>query len=1138
MSQIAWWTLDGHLKDSIGNNNMVITGNGITIDNLGKIGRCYKSSHVKENLKSNKPYRLKGSQSYCCWFKLMSDNDEWSALVSTYNHADRTGLASVIRKSSDGFTVNITAGYADTYSNNMCQVGGEKLQFDTWYHMSMIYNVEEQYFKIFINGELYAKSTNIPGQIKFSSNSVIGLMTWDISKNYYFSSIKMNDVRIFDHALSIKEVQEIAKAKILHIDFSQEVNNSNIIANRNKIVTDWRYKTNINVELMANMSTPDGGKVYKLTKTGNEHITLLRDSGINVSNDEDSPVLHGKCYSFYLWCKKGNVNKEISIDISDYVGYHTVVLADDWQLMKVTGILRADGYCFTDIDIHTFDNGEYCYISQPQTTEGTNILKIIDPIDNNRNTKLPYNGKIIDKSGFGNDFSLESYGPSKWEKDTGLGMGSMHFDNGKIMSYRNNNVGEYIQSINPVYISDQFTLSYWCKGNPNTSYDNYRRENIYSTGWAQMCSLEGGIGSSQVDQRRCGFIYSKVNEPGENYFHVYDERVKLHDGNWHNVTITIDCVNKTGKLFYDGIKIKEAIGLADFHWVNTFRKFIIGSAWSLGYGPWYGNLADIRVYATYLSDKDCIALYNQKLSLTKNGTLFCSNFNESKNLSSNILDYTSWTLGTRGSQSKQQSNPYRTSSFSQITGDDLNEIVIRKNPKNEDDIVWRGVRKDTNTVTNGDGGFNTWQFRIDKNKLYRCSIWIKRPYLENSTGNWYMGVYAYNENGSIPFITNGSNGSDSNFYHYSSARIFNNDWFLVIGYILPNNINDSIFRDDINYLTKIYNSKGKLLDTHNYKCKFPNDCTKMVFRSYLYYSNIQETEQYFYRPRVDLIDGTEPSINDLIHLRECDNIYKSTMNGVTKESVFTEEKFSEVGNLDYISAYYPLIEDFKDYSGNKLHLQTAYNNDQQTPPLFTGRGVKFAQSGRYISYNKDNKLLDLSETFTISFNIQLNGEIVNVNSGQTRTTLFEKDLYDKDFSINLAQSNRQLQLQLYTGHVNSNDSNNTYVYAQAELGDINYFINNFVNIIIVKTRTSLIVYKNGQKLTSTVTQQTPRHGSGPLRIASGYCNTTGCTLNHIKIFKRPITEKEALTEYKWYTNQAKMLINKNNEMYTAQLIED
>ena len=282
-----------------------------------------------------------------------------------------------------------------------------------------------------------------------------------------------------------------------------------------------------------------------------------------------------------------------------------------------------------------------------------------------------------------------------------------------------------------------------------------------------------------------------------------------------------------------------------------------------------------------------------------------------------------------------------------------------------------------------------------------------------------------------------------------------------------------------------------------------------------------------------VVDGTEPTVKQLINLEECDNMYKLNMNGVNKESVFTEEEFSEVGNLDLVSAYYPLIEDFKDYSGNKLHL-TEYGNPTDTPTTFTENGVKFTQkTGKYLAYTKDNALFNLSNTFTICFNFRLDENITNVNSTMNRTTLFEKDLYNKDFSINICEDNNILYFQVYIG------KDDGYRSFTINIGTINNFINRFNNIIICKNKRMITVYLNGQKIECPITEDMNTiHGTGAFRIGSGYCTTSGCTMNYIKIFKRHITEKEALTEYKWYSNQAKMLINSKNKMFTTQLIED
>ena len=40
MALIAWWPLNGNLKDYSG-NNYDLTGQNVIIDSIGKIGKCY-----------------------------------------------------------------------------------------------------------------------------------------------------------------------------------------------------------------------------------------------------------------------------------------------------------------------------------------------------------------------------------------------------------------------------------------------------------------------------------------------------------------------------------------------------------------------------------------------------------------------------------------------------------------------------------------------------------------------------------------------------------------------------------------------------------------------------------------------------------------------------------------------------------------------------------------------------------------------------------------------------------------------------------------------------------------------------------------------------------------------------------------
>ena len=69
---------------------------------------------------------------------------------------------------------------------------------------------------------------------------------------------------------------------------------------------------------------------------------------------------------------------------------------------------------------------------------------------------------------------------------------------------------------------------------------------------------------------------------------------------------------------------------------ETFRPFIVGSAWDTAYGGHSGYLDDVRVYATQLSDNDVAELYKVKGSVSKNGKLFVNEIIENTN---GILTY-------------------------------------------------------------------------------------------------------------------------------------------------------------------------------------------------------------------------------------------------------------------------------------------------------------------------------------------------------------------------------------------------------------------------------------------------------------------------------------------------------------------
>lgn len=97
---------------------------------------------------------------------------------------------------------------------------------------------------------------------------------------------------------------------------------------------------------------------------------------------------------------------------------------------------------------------------------------------------------------------------------------------------------------------------------------------------------------------------------------------------WHHVVAVVHA-NQTYDLWLDGSKVVSALAY----------KYHAGAATCLCVGkygtttsinePFNGQISDVRIYGTDLSETDIKELYNTSASLTNNGRLLSYSFNES-----------------------------------------------------------------------------------------------------------------------------------------------------------------------------------------------------------------------------------------------------------------------------------------------------------------------------------------------------------------------------------------------------------------------------------------------------------------------------------------------------------------------------
>jgi hypothetical protein len=215
-----------------------------------------------------------------------------------------------------------------------------------------------------------------------------------------------------------------------------------------------------------------------------------------------------------------------------------------------------------------------------------------------------------------------------------------------------------------------------------------------------------------------------------------------------------------------------------------------------------------------------------------------------------------------------------------------NEIGYKTGPFSKPQIVWHGRNHSTiNSLAsfNSNVGFYTPSVAIDRTKLYRYSVWVNRAVLGN--GNVYFGNSTSSNvikrsdgttDGNPYFTTDGPNGDA-----YTGKE---NQWVLVVGHIHPvgsgsgsNHPNSGFYLP--NSGTTYAPLRGNGTDV-NYSDKvWSSTSSTDALRVFLYGSSDQSTQVQFLQPRIEIVDGSEISIEDLTSNR-INTLYDLSNSGI------------------------------------------------------------------------------------------------------------------------------------------------------------------------------------------------------------------------------------------------------------------
>jgi len=296
----------------------------------------------------------------------------------------------------------------------------------------------------------------------------------------------------------------------------------------------------------------------------------------------------------------------------------------------------------------------------------------------------------------------------------------------------------------------------------------------------------------------------------------------------------------------------------------------------------------------------------------------------------NMLDLSSWIDGTTGSTAADL-----TTSFTQYTSNSTNYRFLGTDPFNNNSIIWEGFGNTSDATAGFQSTGPAEGILIDNTKTYRFSIWNRLVLTGQSIANRYY--FGYNPRKGVSadfsFHTNLSTTGISNSYYFLPAlspveTYFQlNEWKLCVGYLLPSTTSPFSFNSSL--VPKIYNLTGGTDYTSIYNYYSSGSTTGVYMRVMMPYQSTLHMQAVY--PRIDLVDGTEPSIEELLNNIKRYNIVMDNISYTTTTTTTVLSCYSQ-------TLYYSTVETLACESNIPNSMSTDTATFATATKLYVGAG--------------------------------------------------------------------------------------------------------------------------------------------------------------------------------------------------------
>lgn len=217
-------------------------------------------------------------------------------------------------------------------------------------------------------------------------------------------------------------------------------------------------------------------------------------------------------------------------------------------------------------------------------------------------------------------------------------------------------------------------------------------------------------------------------------------------------------------------------------------------------------------------------------------------------------------------------SPVSSSGFRTIEATTTEDTLEHgKDPWGNSTTIW--VTK-PNVTKQHDGGWQTVPKPIDNTKLYRFSVWVKKtrvtdPYAGEVHGQFYFGMFG-NNYGPVKSLSSGATIANPYFSAVGTVEKLERDtWYLVVGHIYPHTWSGTSKHPDSGWYSitkgKVYNNiNDTATPSIENDAKWMPDSSEAMHLVYHYAEPASGNTLNFYDPRIEVCDGSQPSIQELL----------------------------------------------------------------------------------------------------------------------------------------------------------------------------------------------------------------------------------------------------------------------------------